>query len=672
MHKPCDGQTQTVGKPAAADMSILLGIVDIEGGRVPDELWSIMCTATGRLPHDRWHYADVGHGFVGCRELMTTSSGDTTGRNALAERGNAVAVFDGRLDTREALVRKLGSDLQHRPSDAELVAAAYLKYGRQFADHLLGDFALAIVDQRGPKLVLARDHCGIRPLHYAKFGRFMAFSTTPHALAALPGVDTNVDDQWIADVLTLHKLNTTKTAIRGISSLLPAHVASLTDGSLQTHRYWSLSRERVEPPNDDEQCLEALSELLQESVRCRLDRPESMPIVSELSGGIDSSAVTGVAAMQLRATNSQIFSFSQLLHPSLQGHVYPGTDESQWIRGFVAHHTNIEHQPVYGLDQGVVESIRNYVTARCGPVRNETAIFSDELFARSRQLGARTILSGFGGDQMISSPALGWERELVHQGGWDLLRAELEFRHRHRRSWLRAAASLVRDTTKPFLTRNWQAQLSQCCVESTFAAKQGYPSRYYRDQVRRRWDRMHERDRRVLESGVITFRVEDTALCAAFHGLEYRYPLLDVRILEFCHALGAQTVRRPGIRRRLLREACRDLMPEPQRLRNDKTGATVPQLRYRVLSDKTQLKEWLDVFARNRQFRQFVDIQSLRAYIDHLQPASDDSTVIKSRTFFRGMSLGFWLEMRQSEADKLRSAHSSAQVRADVAQPNAN
>ena len=111
-------------------------------------------------------------------------------------------IADARLDQRQALASVLG--LAGVPGAAELILRAWLKWGEACAEHLRGDFAFAIWDERKRRLYLARDGMGQRPLHvYHRPGKLAVFATRALALVAWPEVPATLDEGRIADALVV-------------------------------------------------------------------------------------------------------------------------------------------------------------------------------------------------------------------------------------------------------------------------------------------------------------------------------------------------------------------------------------------------------------------------------------------------------------------------------------
>ena len=149
-------------------MSGICGIWNWDGAPVER---SLLTTLSGLLEHRgvdgeaRWTDGEIGFAF---QNLWITPESVGT-LQPVVRPGESVVMFDGRLDNRDDLLSRLEAceTISGDSSDALLVSALYRRYGDQLADHLNGDFAVAVYDIRERRLLLARDALGTRPLYFA-------------------------------------------------------------------------------------------------------------------------------------------------------------------------------------------------------------------------------------------------------------------------------------------------------------------------------------------------------------------------------------------------------------------------------------------------------------------------------------------------------------------------
>src|ERR1700687_1864686 len=207
-----------------------------------------------------------------------------------------VLVWDGRLDNRDELLAQL-VEPSERPDDAALVLRACKRWNENCAAQLIGDFAFVLWDSRAHALFAARDALGLKPFFYcAAPGRFY-FASEVQALARLPGVSAEVNDETIGEFLLgwTDFSRVDRTFYRQIERLPPAHWLRWSEGRLEIERYWHVDpARRVRYPRREDYAQE-FERLFSLAVACRL--PSTSDAAVLLSAGLDSGAVCSVAAM---------------------------------------------------------------------------------------------------------------------------------------------------------------------------------------------------------------------------------------------------------------------------------------------------------------------------------------------------------------------------------------
>ncbi|MGK5628830.1 asparagine synthase (glutamine-hydrolyzing) [Streptomyces sp. URMC 123] len=181
-------------------------------------------------------------------------------------------------------------------SDTEVVLHAYLEWGMDFATRLNGMFAFAIWDPREQELLLVRDRMGIKPLYYYPTSDGVLFGSEPKAILAHPSVRPVVDAEGLAELIAVTK-TPGHAVFRGMYEVKPGHIVRVRREGLTHHRYWAL--EAAEHTDDTETTVRRVRELLDDIVARQLIA--DVPLCTLLSGGLDSSAITALAARQLGA-----------------------------------------------------------------------------------------------------------------------------------------------------------------------------------------------------------------------------------------------------------------------------------------------------------------------------------------------------------------------------------
>jgi asparagine synthase (glutamine-hydrolysing) len=199
-------------------------------------------------------------------------------------------VFNGEIYNHRELRRQLQAR-GHRfrtSSDTEVILHAFEEFGADCVERLEGMFAFAIYDRRRHDLFIARDRLGKKPLFWGIFEGALHFGSEIKALAQSPAFDDAIDLSSIEGYLSLGYFLAPATVYRHVRKLEPACWMRLRNGSLTTHRYWSL--EAFDTDHRSEEAIaEELDALVAENVKCRLE--SEVPLGAFLSGGVDSSLV---------------------------------------------------------------------------------------------------------------------------------------------------------------------------------------------------------------------------------------------------------------------------------------------------------------------------------------------------------------------------------------------
>jgi asparagine synthase (glutamine-hydrolysing) len=181
-------------------------------------------------------------------------------------------------------------------SDTEVVLHAYLQWGEGFAKRLNGMYAFALWDIDREQLLLVRDRMGIKPLYYAATKHGLLFGSEPKAILANPLVEPVIDLDGMREILAFVK-NPEQAVYRDLRELRPGCLLKVGREGATVRRYWKL--EAQEHTDDLDTTVATVRELLDDTVSRQLI--SDVPLCTLLSGGLDSSAVTALAAHQLAA-----------------------------------------------------------------------------------------------------------------------------------------------------------------------------------------------------------------------------------------------------------------------------------------------------------------------------------------------------------------------------------
>ncbi|HYZ37375.1 MAG TPA: asparagine synthase (glutamine-hydrolyzing) [Pseudonocardiaceae bacterium] len=235
------------------------------------------------LGHRRLSVIDI----EGGRQPMSVDAGG---------RPVAVLTYSGEVyNYRELRTELAGHGHRFRTaSDTEVVLHAYLQWGEDFVHRLNGMYAFALWDINQEQLLLVRDRMGIKPLYYAPTQHGLLFGSEPKAIFANPQIEPVVDVDGMRELLAFVK-NPGQAVYRELRELRPGSLLRINREGTTVRRYWAL--EAQEHTDDLNTTVATVRELLEDIVARQLI--SDVPICTLLSGGLDSSAITALAARRL-------------------------------------------------------------------------------------------------------------------------------------------------------------------------------------------------------------------------------------------------------------------------------------------------------------------------------------------------------------------------------------
>jgi asparagine synthase (glutamine-hydrolysing) len=375
------------------DMCGICGIVELERGEVAREsLLAMRESLRHRGPDDcgLWVSPDNRVGLAH-RRLSIIDLGALARQPMVSPDNNLVVVFNGEIynfmDLRSEL-QQMGHRFASR-SDTEVLLAAFRQWGIDAIHRLDGMFAFAIYDHAKRRLVLARDRAGKKPLYYLRTGRVLRFASELKAILESPQVPRQIDALALEEYLAYGYVPGDMCMIKGVRKLPPGHLAihDLDTGAFELRQYWSLPTAPVPQSSDEDSLVDELHGLLRESVRRRL--VADVPVGILLSGGLDSSLVTAVAA-EVSASPPKTFNIA-----------FPGHgayDESPYARE-VANHFGTQHTELVAEPASV--SLLPELAAQYDEPMADSSMVPTYMVCNLIRQHAKVGLGGDGGDELF-------------------------------------------------------------------------------------------------------------------------------------------------------------------------------------------------------------------------------------------------------------------------------
>lgn len=494
------------------------------------------------------------------------------------------ALFNGEIYNHAELRAQLqgeGHVFRSDHSDTEVLVHGYESWGAALPGRLNGMFAFVVWDSVRRMIFAARDRFGEKPFFYAARPGFFGFASELSALVRHPAVEAVPDPRAVQKFFAYGYIPAPAALYQGTSKL-PGGCAltfTLADSRVRITRYWrfAITAEQDAPAARIADLTEELRSLLSRAVARRL--VSDVPLGVFLSGGLDSSLVTAIAALHRPASSLDTFSI---------GFNEASYDETPYARDVAAaigtrHHTRV-------LDFATARALLPRTLSELDEPSGDASILPTRLLAAFARESVTVALTGDGGDELFAGydpfaalqPAAVYERLVPPPVHWLLRRAagrlprstanmSLDFKLRRSLMGMSYPANIRLPV--------WMSPLEPGRMGDLFDTPLRTEELYA--EAIELWDGAQARNPvdRALEFFTNLYLQDDilvkTDRATMMVSLEARAPFLDNDLVDFCARLPHGYKRRNGTRKFLLRQAARGLVPDAV-LRRPKKGFGVP------------------------------------------------------------------------------------------------
>lgn len=422
--------------------------------------------------------------------------------------------------------------------DTEVLLLSFVHWGPRCVEHLNGIFAFGIWDEREQRIFLARDHFGVKPLFYSRSGSGFLFASEIKALLANPVIKPEIGVEGLSEVFGLGPARTPGIGVfNGISELKPAHCMIFDSNGLHTYRYWSLES------YEHEDCLEDTVTKVKGLVIDSIERQfvSDVPLCAFLSGGLDSSAITALAALYFKNNRKgRLHTYSidytdneKYFVPSL----YQPDPDAPWVRR-MSDECGSEHTYITVDTLQVADALEGAVAARDlpGMADIDSSLW---LFCKEVKKDATAALSGECADEVF--------------GGYPWFHSE----------------ELFNTDTFPW-SRNMEERNAILSGDLTKAVRPAeYIARRYAETLSEvpHMDGENELEKRRREMFYLNFSwfmqtlLDRKDRMSMAHGLEVRVPYCDYRLVQYVWNIPWDMKMLDGREKGLLRKALEGVLP---------------------------------------------------------------------------------------------------------------
>ncbi|MCK4882854.1 MAG: asparagine synthase (glutamine-hydrolyzing) [Candidatus Omnitrophica bacterium] len=344
-----------------------------------------------RGPDDEGIYSDK-HCCLGHRRLSIIDLSINGHQPFYSDDGRLILTFNGEIynyiELRDEL-ESLGWIFKTK-TDTEVLLKAYQQFGKDCLTKFNGMFAFAVYDTKTHSLFLARDRVGIKPLYYVIADHKLYFASEIKALRVIPGINCSVNHQSLFDYLVFNRTDVyDETFVNDIKRLPKGHWGEFSHHGLKIESWWDAgSFLDLRGENNLEAIIAGIEQRLVSAVDLRMR--SDVPVGSCLSGGLDSSILTGILFRnKLAGTDYPTFTVS-----------FPGhrVDETQYVEALNQQYPFKNHR-AYPTGKMAHDGLKEFVYTNDEPTTGPSFYSQYALMRAIRENGVTVLLDGQGGDE---------------------------------------------------------------------------------------------------------------------------------------------------------------------------------------------------------------------------------------------------------------------------------
>ncbi|MBP3309565.1 MAG: asparagine synthase (glutamine-hydrolyzing), partial [Ruminococcus sp.] len=458
--------------------------------------------------------------------------------------GRYTIVYNGELYNTYELRKELEKNFEFEThSDTEVVLKSYVLWGEECVNRFNGIFAFAVYDEEKHRVFLARDRIGVKPLFYYQGKNKLIFASELPALLEHPDVPHEIDETGAAELLLMAPGRTPGCGvIRGVREICAGWCGFYTADGLKLHEYWQL---RAYELNETfEQTAEHVRELVLDSIRRQL--VSDVPVCTFLSGGLDSSLISSVAASELRKQGRILDTFSVDYRDNdkyFQKSRFQPDSDPEYINCMTEYLGTNHHWTVVDTPE-LVAALDEAVEARGLPGMADVDA-SLLLFCREIKKYGTVALSGECADELF--------------GGYPWYR-DKDIRMTDGFPWAQSTAYRKRFLCDYYAEKIDADDYVYSAYRRTADAAMKLPSD---DETESRMKEMT----RLNTDWFMQTLLDRKDRMSMYSGLEVRVPFCDHRLVEYVWNIPWEMKNKDNVSKNILREAAKGILPEDVRLR---------------------------------------------------------------------------------------------------------
>lgn len=522
-------------------------------------------------------------------------------------------VSQGRIDNREELIADLALGKADDISDSFIMLQAYLKYGDQVQLHLKGEWSLAAYQYEAKKLFITRDVMGYTSLYFYQSKEFFAFSSSIKSILQLPKYSVQLNEFYFISYLSIwkfeEKLEDGLTFYKDVYHLPNGYSLFLSHQEKSLKKYWPPKHVNEIYYKNKQDYVDEIVEIFQVAVKRRIRSYK--PVASMLSGGLDSSSVSYMAAQLLEQQGKQLSTYSHVPHHTdwLQKHPLSSLrelNEYSNIQSIVEASGNIKANYLSSGDFSPIDGFEIGLDILDGPAHAACNIFwIIDLYKKCAQDGFGTILTGEGGNGSIS-----------YTGEDYLLKHSWERMVNHPYRYFKS--QLVKPIVLKYFKSIWEKKdpvlidfVQSVYLNSSLVEKFDIMSDLEKNgsSFLKFFSTAYEAKQRLIQLYIP--RSLYGAAFGQYYGIELRDPTCDIDLVNYFFRIPNEEFFDSHYQYRMLvKKMMRNKLPD-QILFSNKKGLQNSDLTPRILENKDDLFKVLDTIKNSSMANRYFDLKQL-------------------------------------------------------------
>ena len=540
-----------------------------------------------------------------------------SGHQPMTYRNNTI-VYNGEIYNYLELKKTLAVKgyIFETGTDTEVVLAAYHFWGKACVDHFNGMWAFVIYDQVANILFCSRDRFGIKPFYYTRIDSDFCFASEIKAFRSNPNFKIELNESIAHDFLTKGlQHHTNATFYKNVFQLEAGHhlIYSLKESTYEVKKYYFLDQITPLPSLSFTEASEKFRHLLDDSIR--LHMRSDVRVGTALSGGLDSSTVLGLQYLQLIKQGE----------PDLEAINYdPGVeryDEQRYIHDLLKKYP-VKLRTTKKSFSELFKTLDQVIRIQDEPILSGSLLAQYDVFKLAKENGIKVMLDGQGADELLAGYGTYYSYffKYILSNKTCQLPAELF-------GFLRYHSIPIDKIKKRFgKSTSYHSFLN---LESN------------KEQSTRNFNNFQDYSIDMIQSSILPALLHFEDRNSMAHSVEARVPFLDYRLVDFCMRLPPEYKITKGVRKSLLRDSMKEMLPKSILSRCDKLGFVSPQ------------EEWINEY--KEEFEKVI-VLIIRNYpaIFNEKLVNFSKDILKNEKqkhyplLWRVMNLGRWMKLVNS------------------------